>query len=225
MKTMGSKITIAPFTLLLFLITLSIVVGCGGSKATKKQDDFFTSGSREADQRASQRMAKDQQIAGADQGKDAKKAKPGTNGAPAQAEGKLTLFDRLGAEQGLTAIVEDFTPRVLEDPRVNWERKGVKRGGILGRDDSVAWTATSTNVARLKTHLVQFLALATGGPAKYDGKEIKSAHAGMRIGNPEFDAVIGDLKASLDKLRIPDKEQKELLAIIESTRPQIVTQR
>ena len=43
--------------------------------------------------------------------------------------------------------------------------------------------------------------------------------------HPEFDAVIGDLKASLDKLRIPDKEQKELLAIVESTRPLIVTER
>jgi len=47
----------------------------------------------------------------------------------------------------------------------------------------------------------------------------------MRIANAEFDAVVGDLKASLDKLQIPNKEQKELLAIIESTRPQIVTQR
>jgi hemoglobin len=54
---------------------------------------------------------------------------------------------------------------------------------------------------------------------------MKAVHAGMRIGNPEFDAAIGDLKASLDKLRIPDKEQKELLAVIESTRPQIVTER
>jgi hemoglobin len=224
MKIKGAKI-IERFTRLLFAAALTAVVGCGSGKATKKQDDFFTSGSREADQRASQRMAKDQQIAGSEEGKDSKKAKPGTNGAPAQAEGRLTLFDRLGREQGLTAIVEDFTSRVLEDPRVNWERKGVKRGGILGRDDSGAWTATPTNVARLKTHLVQFLARATGGPAKYDGKDMKAAHAGMRVGNPEFDAVIGDLKASLDKLRIPDKEQKELLAIIESTRPQIVTQR
>jgi len=221
MKNMGSRITIAPLALLLLL---SAVMGCGSGKATKKQDDFFTSGSREADQRASQRMAKDQQIAGSEPGKDAK-VKPGTNGVPAQAEGRLTLFDRLGGQQGLTAIIEDFTARALEDPRVNWERKGVKHGGIFGRDESVAWTATPTNVVKLKKHLVQFLALATGGPAKYDGKEIKSAHAGMRIGNPEFDAVIGDLKASLDKLRIPDKEQKELLAIIESTRPQIVTQR
>jgi len=47
----------------------------------------------------------------------------------------------------------------------------------------------------------------------------------MNITNPEFDATIGDLKATLDKLQIPNREQKELLAIVESTRPQIVTVR
>jgi hemoglobin len=121
--------------------------------------------------------------------------------------------------------VDDFTVRALEDPRVNWERKGVKRGGLLSRDDSPDWTANPQNVATLKKHLVQFLSLATGGPPKYDGRDMKNVHAGMRISNPEFDAVVGDLKATLDKLQIPDKEQKELLAVIESTRPQIVTQR
>jgi hemoglobin len=115
---------------------------------------------------------------------------------------------------------------VLDDPRVNWARKGVTRGGFsIHRGKSVTWNATPENVAQLKRHLVQFLALATGGPAKYDGKEIKSVHANMHIANPEFDAAIGDLKASLDKLQIPNKEQKELLAIIESTRPEIVAER
>jgi hemoglobin len=220
---------------------LTVVVGCGTSKSAKKKDDFFTSGSREADQRASQRMAKDEQLAGSGEGageKGAKKAvaaKPaadgqgdkGTNKA-AQVEGKLALFDRLGGEKGITAIVDDFTPRVLQDPRVNWQRKGVKSGGFLFRrksSGSVAWNANDENIANLKKHLVQFIVLATGGPAHYDGKEIKSAHAGMHIGNPEFDAALGDLKASLDRLQIPNKEQKELLSIIESTRPQIVTQR
>ena len=54
---------------------------------------------------------------------------------------------------------------------------------------------------------------------------MRPAHAGLHIGNPEFDAALGDLKASLDKLQVPNKEQKELLAIIESTRPQIVEER
>jgi hemoglobin len=220
------------------LASLSASFGCR-SKPQKQNRDFFTSGSREADQRASQRMAKDEQLAGTGEGageKGVKKAVPaaagsegsgaaGTNKA-AQAQEKLSLFDRLGGEQGLTAIVADFTPRVLQDPRVNWERNSVKRGGFsFHSNESVDWKPTPENIAQLQKHLVQFIALATGGPAHYDGKDIKSTHAGMHIGNPEFDAVIGDLKASLDKLKIPNTEQKELLAIVESTRPQIVTQR
>jgi hemoglobin len=108
---------------------------------------------------------------------------------------------------------------------VNWQRKGVSTGGWFSRGESVSWAPTPENIARLQKHFVQFLALATGGPAQYDGKQLQSSHADMKISNPEFDAAIGDLKASLDKLQIPDQEQKELLAIIESTRPQIVTVR
>ena len=54
---------------------------------------------------------------------------------------------------------------------------------------------------------------------------MKAVHGNMDISNPEFDAALGDIKASLDKLQIPNREQKELLAVIESTRPEIVTKR
>lgn len=56
----------------------------------------------------------------------------GTNSA-AQVEGKLALFDRLGGEKGIIAIVDDFTPRVLQDPRVNWQRKGVNAQFAIDR--------------------------------------------------------------------------------------------
>jgi len=210
-------------------VALVLLTGCGGGTTGRKQQEFFTSGSREADQRAAQRMAKSEQLSGSGEGsgeRGVKKAKP-ASGDPqgAQVETKLALFERLGGESGIAAIVDDFLPRAMQDPRVNWQRQGMKRGGLFRRGSTNAWDASSEAVARLKTHLVQFLALATGGPARYDGKEMKSTHSGMAIGNPEFDAVVGDLKASLDKLQVPNKEQKELLAIIESTRPQIVTVR
>jgi hemoglobin len=133
----------------------------------------------------------------------------------------------LGAEPGISNIVADFLPRVLNDPRVNWQRKGVseQRFSFRKHENETQWAETPENVATLRKHFIQFLALATGGPSKYEGKEIKPSHSGMKISNPEFEAVVGDLKASLDKLQIPNKEQKELLAIVESTRPQIVTQR
>ena len=144
----------------------------------------------------------------------------------AQAEGKLPWFERLGGDAGLTKIVDDFLPRAMQDPRVNWARLGVRPGGwVVHRKQAIGWSPSEENVAQLKAHLVQFFSLATGGPSKYEGRDMKSVHSSMRISNPEFDAAVGDLKAALDKLQIPNKEQKELLAIIESTRPEIVTER
>ena len=202
-------------------LALAVTAGCGGA-GEKEKDEFFTSGSREADQRATQRMARDQQLKGTN-GKGSTAADAQTKDG--QEERKLTLFERLGGDAGVNAIVNDFTTRAMADPRVNWERKGVKDKRLFGRDESAAWNPNAQSVATLKKHLAQFIALATGGPAKYEGKEMRAAHAGMKITNPEFDAAVGDLKASLDKLQIPTQEQKELLAIIESTRPQVVTER
>ena len=221
-------------------VAIFAISGCGGTPAQKANANFFTSGSREADQRASQRMAKSEQLTGTGEGtgeKGVKKAevkKPeigtpaatGTTNKPAQATEKMSLFERLGGEAGISNLVADFTPRVMDDPRVNWNRDGVTRGGFSFKSGkSVAWKPTPQNVAMLQEHLIQFLALATGGPAAYKGQQIETVHANMHISNPEFDAAIGDLKASLDKLKIPNLEQKELLAIVESTRPEIVTKR
>jgi hemoglobin len=203
--------------------------GCGGGQAKEGSTGFFTSGSREADQRAEQRMAKTKQIRGEGEQEGEKalaKVKTQDGKTVVKAEAEKSLYDRLGGEATLKAIVDDFVPRVLADPRVNWERKGVKYGGLgINRNKSVQWDANEYNVAQMKKHLVQFLSLSTGGPPHYDGLDMKAAHANKHITNAEFDASVGDFKASLDKLQIPNKEQKELLAIVESTRPQVVEER
>ena len=219
---------------------LLLSTGCGGRAKPQAQNrEFFTSGSREADQRSSQRMARNEQLTGSGEGSGEKGVKKagkkksteplsptGRTNTPAQATGKLSLFDRLGGEAGVSNIVADFLPRAIQDPRVNWDRKGVTQGGFsFHHAKSETWNPTPQNVSQLEKHMVQFLALATGGPAHYEGKEIKADHASMHISNPEFDAAIGDLKASLDKMKVPNTEQKELLAIVESTRPEIVTER
>jgi hemoglobin len=198
-----------------FTICLGVALaGCGsGQKANPR--GFFTSGSRESDQRADQRMALTQQT---------RDSKTNDNGKP-QPEAPKSLYDRLGGEKGVTAIVNDFVDRALADPRVNWERKGVKKGGVIKRTKSVEWNASAENVQQLKKHIMQFISLSTGGPNFYDGREMKDSHAGLHITNGEFDAAVGDLKASMDKLQVGDKEQRELLSIIESTRTQIVEER
>jgi hemoglobin len=196
-------------TLAIFLFQ---ICGCAGDAPQNK--DFYTSGNREADQRADQRMAQDEQLKGGGEG---------AGDVSPQADIKRSLYDRLGGQPGLTAIADDFVTRAIADPRVNFERKGVIQGGFsIHHDRSMEWDANPDNVKSLKYHLTQFLALATGGPTIYEGREMKDAHAGLRITNDEFDASVGDLKATLDKMQVGNTEQKELLAIIETTRADIV---
>jgi hypothetical protein len=47
------------------------------------------------------------------------------------------LYERLGANAGIGAMVEDLTPRVLQDPRVNWQRKGIQRRGLFTKGKGV----------------------------------------------------------------------------------------
>ena len=123
-----------------------------------------------------------------------------------------SLYDRLGGKPAITAVVEDFVGRAAGNPKVNFTRKGT----------GAEWAATPENVAHLKAMLVEFVAMASGGPVKYTGQDMKGAHAGMKISNAEFDALAMDLKASLDKFKVPEREQKELLGAVEGTRKDIV---
>ena len=189
----------------------ALLVGCVSEQSTDR--DFHTSGSREADQRAEQRISKVQQMRGEAEGSDKDSV-------------KASLYERLGGENGVRALVDDFVERAMADPRANWERKGITRGGVLGiGSKSVERRPTPEAVARTKEHIAQFIAVATGGPNKYEGRLMKEVHAGMKISNAEFDATIGALKASLDFLRVGTEEQKELLSVLESTRPQIAETR
>ena len=126
--------------------------------------------------------------------------------------GGKTLYERLGGEAAIRAVVDDFVAYAAPDPAVNFTRKGHPN----------EWQATPENVAKLKRHLVQFIAKATGGPQTYEGRDMVTVHTGMQITDPEFTAAAGDLKKALDKNNVPSNLQDELIAVVETTRAQIV---
>src|SRR5688500_9215240 len=139
-------------------LMLAFAPGCASED--KKDRDFHTSGSREADQRAEQRVAKTQQLRG-----------EGGTESKAEAEEKKSLYERPGGEKGVATIVEDWINRAVVDPRVNWTRKGVKSGGFLKRGKSVEWQNTPEKGTAMKKHIAQFIANATGGPPQYQGRD------------------------------------------------------
>jgi len=106
-----------------------------------------------------------------------------------------SLYDRLGGQPAITAVVDDFLGNVAADIRIN------------GR-------FANANLPRLKIRLVELIAAGSGGPQKYSGRDMKSAHQGMNITVAEFGALVEDLGKSLDKFKVPAKEKGELLAIL-----------
>jgi hemoglobin len=180
-----------------FIAAAALAGGCFGN-GNGTSGDAASSGDPEADRRAGLTIGKDS----------------------AAANDRRTLYERLGGESKITALVDDLTARVIADPRVNFERKNVTVSWTGAKHDG--WQATPENVERFKKHMTEFLTLAAGGPSEYTGREMAAVHKGMRITNSEFDAMIGDIKVSMDNVKLGRREARELLAIVETTRKQIV---
>jgi hemoglobin len=115
------------------------------------------------------------------------------------------LYDRLGGKPAITAVVDDFVGNVAADTRINRRFAG-------------------TNIPRLKAMLVDQICEASGGPCKYTGRSMQAAHAGMKITDAEFGALVEDLVKSLDKFRVPPEEKKELLSALGGMKGEIVGQ-
>src|SRR5262245_42056909 len=119
---------------------------------------------------------------------------------------KKTLYERLGGQAAITAVVDDFVGNVARDRRIN--RFFAK-----------------TNIPRLKALLVQQICQATGGPCIYLGRDMKTAHRGMGVSGANFNALVQDLGKTLKKFKVPAREQKELVAILAPLKKDIVERR
>ena len=113
------------------------------------------------------------------------------------------LYDRLGGLPAITAVVGEFVGNVAGDARINQR-------------------FFNTDIENLKKLLTQFVCMATGGPCKYEGRDMGTAHAGMDLVDDEFNALVENLVKALDKFKVPDKEKGELLGALGPLKPQIV---
>ena len=119
------------------------------------------------------------------------------------------LWDRLGGQPAVEAVVHDFVVMAAGDPKVNFTRGGV-------------YAVDAAGVKKLERQLVELISAVTGGPLKYTGRDMKATHKGMGVTDAEFDALAGDLIAVLKKYKVPQAEMDELVGIVASTRKDIV---
>jgi hemoglobin len=131
--------------------------------------------------------------------------------APKNPEIKLpALWFRLGGEAAVKAIVDDFFDACVKSPKINFSRGG-------------KYKLDAAEITRQKRLLLELFSLLTGGPLEYSGKRnLKEAHAGMRISDEEFDAMADLLRQTLEKYKVAQRDKDELMKLFEATRPVIV---
>lgn len=103
-----------------------------------------------------------------------------------------TLYDRLGGQEGIGDVVDDFYDRVLADEALRPYFEDV-------------------DTESLRDHQRAFLTMVAGGPAEYDGADMRSAHAALDIAEADFGAVAEHLDAALRDNGVSDGDREAVL--------------
>ena len=119
------------------------------------------------------------------------------------ASAQKSLYERLGGQQAINAVIDDFAARVLADARINQK-------------------FARSNPERLVFHLKEQVCAVTGGPCKYTGNSMPKAHHNMKVTEGEFGALVEDLVATLDKFHVGAAEKTEVLGALGGLKSQIV---
>jgi hemoglobin len=115
----------------------------------------------------------------------------------------VTLYERLGSWEGIQQIVSDTIANHRKNP-------------------AISHYFAEVNTATLAGHVTAFFAAGTGGPAKYEGRDMTTTHATMGLSDSDFDSAVADVLLALDQNDIGDAEKAEVAAILESLRPAVM---
>jgi hemoglobin len=129
--------------------------------------------------------------------------------APAADQAAASLYDRLGGAYAIASVVDDFIERLLVNETLN-------------ANPAIKQARDRVPKAGLKFHVTTLVCQATGGPCKYVGRTMKAAHAHLNISEKEWEAMVADFKVTLNRFAVPAAEQQQLIAIVASTKPDIV---
>ncbi|CAN5914126.1 group 1 truncated hemoglobin [soil metagenome] len=119
-----------------------------------------------------------------------------------------SLFERLGGSAGVERIVDEVASRHLDNPTI-----GARFRPYLEQPQKLQ---------DLKVHLGRFLEMGSGGPQRYTGRDMKSAHKGMNISPAEYVAATDDILAALAQVGIDEQTRKDVLAMVWSLKGDIV---
>ena len=124
--------------------------------------------------------------------------------SPTVAAEAISVYEAIGGRAAVAAAVDNLYGRLLADPEV----ARFFPGGVG---------------ARHRAYVVTILGEALGGPERYRGPAVTSAHRGLGIGDTHFDRAAAHLAAALAELGVPRHLADQIVATVAGLRPAFVT--
>ncbi|HEU5157350.1 MAG TPA: group 1 truncated hemoglobin [Streptosporangiaceae bacterium] len=117
---------------------------------------------------------------------------------------EASIYEAIGGEAALIAVVDDLYDRILADPRLS--------GFFAGAP-----------MPRLKGRQVEFFGQVLGGPMTYQGAPMRQAHVGRGIRPEHFELVAGHLTDSLRAAGVPEATITEIIGLVAPLADEIVS--
>lgn len=117
-----------------------------------------------------------------------------------------TLYEQLGGGAAVEAGVDRFYRKVLADERISDFFEGV-------------------DMERQAAKQKAFLTMVFGGPSAYTGRDMRQAHAHLvakGLNDSHFDAVVEHLGSTLAELGVGEDLIKQVAALAETTRKDVL---
>jgi hemoglobin len=115
-----------------------------------------------------------------------------------------SIYEAIGGRPSVKAAVDGLYMRLFADPELS-------RYFPAGVSD------------RHRAYVVTLVGEALGGPERYRGPDLAAAHRHLRISNAHFDRTAAHLDTVLDGLGVPRELIDQIIGIVASLRPHIVT--
>lgn len=125
---------------------------------------------------------------------------------PAIADG--SLCNKLGGGDAISTVVKSFLMKMRKDDPDKLGRFWLNRG--------------ENGVQREEQLIVDFVQSATGCDRLYIGRNMTDTHKGMKLSKKDWDRTVEFLRATLDEYKVPSALQDDVVALVGTTRSQIV---
>ena len=118
----------------------------------------------------------------------------------------MSLYEDVGGSAAVEAALDRFYDKVMDDPRV-----------------SKYFTTVPLN--ELKGMQRAFLTMAFGGPNRYQGRDLRAAHAAPRqqgLDERGFEVFMGHFQTTLEELGVADDHVSQVMDIAYSGKADVL---